>query len=84
MGGCMTPVTLRRRCSWFGVPERAVMDIMGWSSSSMAKRYQHLTAQIRKDIAKRVGGLLGRRRGEVRRRRGRAGGSAGTRMIRGN
>jgi len=40
------------------VPERAVMDIMGWSSSSMAKRYQHITAQIRKDIAKRVGGLL--------------------------
>lgn len=35
-----------------------VMDIMGWSSSSMAKRYQHITAQIRKDIANRVGGLL--------------------------
>jgi integrase len=34
------------------------MDIMGWSSSSMAKRYQHITAQIRKDIANRVGGLL--------------------------
>jgi integrase len=41
-----------------GVPERAVMDIMGWSSSSMARRYQHITAEIRKDIARRVGDLI--------------------------
>jgi integrase len=41
-----------------GVPERAVMGIMGWSNSSMAARYQHLTEQIRTDIAKRVGGLI--------------------------
>ena len=41
-----------------GVPERAVMEIMGWSSSSMARRYQHITAEIGRDIAKRVGGLL--------------------------
>jgi integrase len=41
-----------------GVPERAVMGIMGWSNSSMAARYQHLTAQVRHDIAKRVGGLI--------------------------
>src|SRR6266545_3207896 len=41
-----------------GVPERAVMGIMGWSDSGMARRYQHLTAQIRRDIAKQVGGLL--------------------------
>ncbi|MGH3738598.1 MAG: tyrosine-type recombinase/integrase [Micromonosporaceae bacterium] len=41
-----------------GVPERAVMGIMGWSNSSMAVRYQHLTATIRRDIARRVGGLL--------------------------
>ena len=34
------------------------MEIMGWSSSAMAKRYQHLTHEIRKDIARRVGGLL--------------------------
>ena len=27
-----------------GVPERAVMEIMGWSHSAMAARYQHLTA----------------------------------------
>jgi integrase len=41
-----------------GVAERAVMGIMGWSNSAMAARYQHLTAQVRRDIAKRVGGLL--------------------------
>ncbi|MFI7160485.1 tyrosine-type recombinase/integrase [Micromonospora chalcea] len=40
-----------------GVPERVVIGIMGWSNSSMAARYQHVTAQIRRDIAKRVGGL---------------------------
>ena len=41
-----------------GVPDRAVMDLMGWSSSAMVKRYQHITAPVRMDIAKRVGGLL--------------------------
>ncbi|MFG2110488.1 tyrosine-type recombinase/integrase [Micromonospora chersina] len=40
-----------------GVAERAVMG-MGWSNSAMAARYQHLTAQVRPDIAQRVGGLL--------------------------
>jgi integrase len=34
------------------------MSIMGWSDSGMAKRYQHLTAQVRRDVATRVGGLL--------------------------
>jgi integrase len=34
------------------------MDVMGWSSSAMVKRYQHITAPVRMDIAKRVGGLL--------------------------
>jgi integrase len=42
-----------------GVPDRAVMEIMGWSHSAMAARYQHLTSAIRDDIATRVGGLLG-------------------------
>jgi integrase len=41
-----------------GVPDRAVMEIVGWSSSSMARRYQHVTAAIRRDIARRVGGLI--------------------------
>jgi len=41
-----------------GVPDRAVMDIMGWSHAAMARRYQHLTGAVRDDIASRVGGLL--------------------------
>jgi integrase len=34
------------------------MGIMGWASTDMAVRYQHLTDPIRADIAKRVGGLI--------------------------
>ncbi|GAA1870935.1 site-specific integrase [Pseudonocardia ailaonensis] len=41
-----------------GVPERAVMGLMGWSSSAMAARYQHITGAIRGDVADRVGGLI--------------------------
>lgn len=41
-----------------GVPERAVMEFMGWSNSAMAKRYQHVTAVLRDDIAKRLSGFL--------------------------
>jgi integrase len=41
-----------------GVPERAAMEIMGWSHSAMAARYQHLTGPVRDDIASRVGSLL--------------------------
>jgi integrase len=41
-----------------GVPERVVMEIMGWSSTAMAARYQHVTARIRRDVAKQVGGLI--------------------------
>lgn len=41
-----------------GVPERAVVGIMGWSNAGMAKLYQHMTGQVRKDVAKRVGSLL--------------------------
>lgn len=36
------------------------MGIMGWSSASMAKRYQHVTDPILKDVAKRVDGLIWR------------------------
>lgn len=42
------------------IAERAVMGIMGWSNSAMAKRYQHITEQVRRDVAERVGGLLWR------------------------
>lgn len=44
-----------------GVPERAVMSIMGWSSTGMAVRYQHVTDPIRQTIAKQVDGLLWQR-----------------------
>jgi integrase len=37
-----------------GVPEPAVMDIMGWSNSAMVKRYAHVTARLRRDIADRL------------------------------
>ncbi|WP_249999989.1 site-specific integrase [Actinoplanes sp. M2I2] len=40
------------------IAERAVMGIMGWSNSAMAKRYQHITEQVRRDVAEKVGGLL--------------------------
>ncbi|WP_252441527.1 tyrosine-type recombinase/integrase [Pseudonocardia humida] len=41
-----------------GVPERAAMGVMGWSSTSMAARYQHITEVVTGDIADRVGALL--------------------------
>ena len=41
-----------------GVPERTVMGIMGWSSTAMAARYQHVTDPIRRTVADQVGGLL--------------------------
>ena len=41
-----------------GVPERTVMGIMGWSSTSMAARYQHVTDPIRDAVAAQVGGQL--------------------------
>jgi integrase len=41
-----------------GVPERAVMDVMGWSNSVMIKRYAHVTARLRRDIADRLNSLF--------------------------
>jgi integrase len=41
-----------------GVPERTVMGLMGWSTTAMAARYQHITGAIRGDVAQRVGGLI--------------------------
>lgn len=34
------------------------MAIMGWSSATMVKRYQHVLDSIRRDVASQVGGLL--------------------------
>jgi len=31
---------------------------MGWSTTAMAARYQHVTDPIRRDVARRVGGLI--------------------------
>jgi hypothetical protein len=42
------------------------MDLMGWSNSAMAARYQHITAAVQRDIARRVGGLLWQVAGGVR------------------
>ncbi|MFE3524876.1 tyrosine-type recombinase/integrase [Streptomyces sp. NPDC059161] len=41
-----------------GVPEHVVMQIMGWSSTAMAARYQHVTGGILADVAQQVGGLI--------------------------
>lgn len=41
-----------------GVPERTVMAIMGWASTGMASRYQHVTDGIRHTVAEQVDGLL--------------------------
>jgi hypothetical protein len=34
-----------------GVPDRTVMDMMGWSTTAMKQRYQHVTEGIRRDVA---------------------------------
>jgi hypothetical protein len=34
------------------------MSIMGWSSSAMAKRYQHVTDPLLHETARKVSGLL--------------------------
>lgn len=41
-----------------GVPERAVMGLMGWSSTAMAARYQHMVDSVRSDVARQVDGLI--------------------------
>ena len=41
-----------------GVPDRVVMDMMGWSNTAMLKRYQHITRKVRTDVAKRLDGLI--------------------------
>lgn len=41
-----------------GVSERAVMGLMGWSTTTMAARYQHMVDAVRADVARQVDGLL--------------------------
>jgi integrase len=40
-----------------GISQRAVMGLMGWSTNAMTTRYQHLTPDLRRDIAHQVDGL---------------------------
>ncbi|GAA4073864.1 hypothetical protein GCM10022233_59420 [Streptomyces shaanxiensis] len=41
-----------------GVPERAVMSLMGWSTTAMAARYQHMVDSVRSNVARQVDGLI--------------------------
>jgi integrase len=41
-----------------GVPERAVMGLMGWSTTAMAARYQHMVDAVRANIARQVDDLI--------------------------
>jgi hypothetical protein len=45
--------------------DRRWIRIMGWSSTAMAARYQHVTDPIRRDVADRLGGLLWAKRKEA-------------------
>ena len=38
--------------------DRVAQGLMGWSDATMARRYQHLTAPVQKDAARRIGDLL--------------------------
>ena len=37
-----------------GVPDRTVMDFMGWSTITMKQRYMHVTEDIRRDLANQL------------------------------
>lgn len=41
-----------------GVSERAVIDVMGWSTGKMTMIYQHITDGVRRDVAARVGSFI--------------------------
>lgn len=47
-----------------GVSERAVMGLMGWSTTAMAARYQHMVDTVRTDVARQVDGLIWKPVGE--------------------
>jgi hypothetical protein len=36
------------------------MDLMGWSTTAMAARYQHMVDAVRADVAKQVDSLIWR------------------------
>lgn len=41
-----------------GVHERTIMAVLGWSTTAMVSRYAHVTAQIHRDVAVQLDGLL--------------------------
>lgn len=43
-----------------GVPDRTIMDIMGWSTTAMKSRYMHVTEEIRRDVADQLNGYFWR------------------------
>lgn len=47
-----------------GVSERAVMGLMGWSTTAMAARYQHMVDAVRTDVARQVDGLIWKAAGD--------------------
>ncbi|MDT7642120.1 MAG: hypothetical protein QOC83_6408, partial [Pseudonocardiales bacterium] len=38
-----------------GVPDRAAMQIMGWSNAVLAQRYQHVTGHVLGHVATQIG-----------------------------
>jgi hypothetical protein len=59
MLACTTPATLRRHLLLVkGVDQRTVLALMGWTEMSMAKRYQHVIPELRREAADRIGTAL--------------------------
>lgn len=56
--GCTTRAKAATTLLFLGVPERAVMDLMGWSNAAIFKRYAHVTPRLRRDIADRLNTFL--------------------------
>ena len=42
----------------FGMAERAVMDVMGWSKIDMTQRYMNVSDELRQRTASQLSGLL--------------------------
>ncbi|KAA5829549.1 tyrosine-type recombinase/integrase [Saccharopolyspora hirsuta] len=41
-----------------GVDPRLVMELMGWSTEAMRKRYMHVTKELRRDVAEQLNGYF--------------------------
>ena len=53
------PTTAENKyCSWSRCRSRAVMDIIGWSDASTAKRFMHMPRELVTAIAAEVGALM--------------------------